>query len=102
MPPELDNLLTALPREHIEDASGLGLTLKPGLNLENWSKLVAHLVQMTGRANRNRDTLTAWLGDLRHSAAGGIADRSLSTQRRQGSIRGRCGRQSSFARGFLC
>ena len=61
---QIDNLLTALPREHIEDASRLGLALKPGLDLENWSKLVAHLVQMTGRASRNRDTLTAWLGDL--------------------------------------
>ena len=64
MLPELDNLLTALPREHVEEASRLGLALKPDLDLEKWSRLVAHLVQMTGRTSRNRDTLTAWLGDL--------------------------------------
>jgi hypothetical protein len=64
MLPDPDNLIAALPREHIEDASRLGLALIPGLNLENWSKLVAQLVQMTGRASRNRDTLTAWLGDV--------------------------------------
>lgn len=64
MPPEFNDLLTGLPREHIEEASRLGLALKPGLDLANWSNLVAQLVQMTGRASRNRDTLTAWLGDL--------------------------------------
>ena len=60
----LDGFMAALPREHIAQASRLGLALKPGLDLENWSKLMAHIVQMTGRASRNRDTLTAWLGDL--------------------------------------
>jgi len=57
-------LLAALPREHIETASRLGLSLKPDLNLENWSRLVAAVVQMTGQASSRRNTLTAWLGDL--------------------------------------
>jgi hypothetical protein len=60
----LDAFLNDLPREHIEAASRLGLSLKSGLNLENWSRLVAGVVQLTGRAGRGRDTLTAWLGDL--------------------------------------
>jgi hypothetical protein len=60
----LEALLNDLPREHIEAASRLGLALKPGLNLENWSRLVAGVTQLTGRASRGRDTLTAWLGDL--------------------------------------
>jgi hypothetical protein len=63
-PGPLGVLLEALPREHVKEASPLGLILSPGLNLENWSRLVASLVQLTGRASRNRDTLTAWLGDL--------------------------------------
>ena len=57
-------LLAALPQEHIETASRLGLSLKPGLSLENWSRLVAAVVHMAGHASRRRDTLTAWLGDL--------------------------------------
>ena len=57
-------LLASLPQEHIETASRLGLSLKPGLSLENWSRLVANVVQMAGHASRRRDTLTAWLGDL--------------------------------------
>jgi hypothetical protein len=57
-------LLAALPQEHIETASRLGLSLKPDLNLENWSRLVAAVVQMTGQASSRRNTLTAWLGDL--------------------------------------
>ncbi len=70
MPPEFNDLLKGLPREHIDEASRLGLALKPGLDLANWSNLVAQLVQMTGRASRNRDTLTAWLGDLLAFGAG--------------------------------
>jgi hypothetical protein len=58
------DLVAGLPDEHIEKASHLGLALKPGLSLEAWSRLVAIVVQMTGRTNRSRDTLTAWLGDI--------------------------------------
>lgn len=58
------DLVAGLPQEHIEKASQLGLSLKPGLSLEAWSRLVASVVQMTGRASLRRDTLTAWLGDL--------------------------------------
>jgi hypothetical protein len=57
-------LLAALPQEHVETASALGLSLKPDLTLENWSRLVAAVVQMTGQASTRRNTLTAWLGDL--------------------------------------
>jgi hypothetical protein len=57
-------LVAALPQEHIETASGLGLTLKPGLSLENWSRLIATVVHMAGHASHRRDTLTAWIGDL--------------------------------------
>jgi hypothetical protein len=57
-------LLAALPQEHVETASRLGLSLKPDLTLENWSRLVAAVVQMTGQASSRRNTLTAWLGDL--------------------------------------
>ena len=60
----LAELLAALPQEHVETASRLGLFLKPDLNLENWSRLVAAVVQMTGQASSRRNTLTAWLGDL--------------------------------------
>jgi hypothetical protein len=64
MPLEFENLLSALPREHVTEAARFGLALNPGLDLESWSKLVAHIVQIAGRNGRNRDTLTAWLGDL--------------------------------------
>jgi len=57
-------LLAGLPKEHVETASALGLSLKPDLNLENWSRLIAVVVQMTGQASNRRNTLTAWLGDL--------------------------------------
>ena len=58
------DLLAALPQEHVETASALGLSLKPSLTLENWSRLIAAVVQMTGQASSRRNTLTAWLGDL--------------------------------------
>ena len=42
----------------------LGLELPPDLDRDSWSRLVASLVQTAGRTSSNRDTLTAWLGDL--------------------------------------
>jgi len=57
-------LLAALPAEHIETASRLGLSVKPGLSLENWSRLVANIVHIAGQTSHKRVTLTAWLGDL--------------------------------------
>jgi hypothetical protein len=57
-------LLAWLPQEYVETASRLGLSLKAGLNLENWSRLVATVVHMAGHSSRRRDTLTAWIGDL--------------------------------------
>jgi hypothetical protein len=64
MPLEFENILATLPREHVTEVARLGLVLKPGLDVENWSRLVAHIVHIAGRNGRNRDTLTAWLGDL--------------------------------------
>ncbi len=58
------DLLAGLPGDQIEEISRLGLSLKAGLSLESWSRLVAVIVQKAGNSNRTRDTLTAWLGDL--------------------------------------
>ncbi len=60
----LNPLLGDLPQEHIQQASPLGLALRPGMDLQTWSALVATVAQSAGRITRNRDTLTAWLGDL--------------------------------------
>lgn len=64
MPADLKSLLSGLPQTHVQEASRLGLVLKPGMDAESWSKLVAGLAQVTGRLSRDRDTVTAWLGDL--------------------------------------
>ena len=64
MPADLNSLLGGLPQTHVQEASRLGLALKPGLDAESWSKLVAGLAQVAGRTSRDRDTVTAWLGDL--------------------------------------
>ena len=60
----LDRLWGALPRAHIQEASPLGLVLKPGIGLASWSKLVASIAHKAGGISRDRDTVTAWLGDL--------------------------------------
>jgi hypothetical protein len=57
-------LLANLPQQHVLNVSRLGLALEPGLDRESWSMLLVHVVRVTGRVIRNRDTLTAWLGDL--------------------------------------
>ena len=64
MPADLKSLLSGLPHTHVQEASRLGLALKPGMDAESWSKLVSGLAQVTGRLSRDRDTVTAWLGDL--------------------------------------
>ena len=64
MPADLKSLLSGLPQAHVQEASRFGLALKPGMDAESWSKLVAGLAQVTGRLSRDRDTVTAWLGDL--------------------------------------
>lgn len=64
MPADLKSLLGGLPQAHVQEASRLGLALKPGMDTESWSKLVAGLAQVAGRLSRDRDTVTAWLGDL--------------------------------------
>jgi len=63
-PSSYSDLLGLLPKEQVKSAVRLGLELPPGLNRDSWSRLVASLVQVAGRTSSNRDTLTAWLGDL--------------------------------------
>ena len=57
-------LLEGFPEGQVEHASWLGLSLKPGITLECWSRMIAKVVQRAGSAGGSRDTLTAWLGDL--------------------------------------
>lgn len=64
MPPDYQKFLTALPRDAVRDANRLGLALSRGLDASTWSKLVARLAQIAGGLSRQRDTLTAWLGDV--------------------------------------
>ena len=64
MPADLKSLLSGLPQTHVQEASHLGLALKPGMDADTWSQFVAGLAQAAGRIARDRDTVTAWLGDL--------------------------------------
>ena len=64
MPADLKSLLSGLPQTHVQEASRLGLALKPGMDADTWSQFVAGLAQVAGRLSRDRDTVTAWLGDL--------------------------------------
>ncbi len=64
MPPEYEKLLPGVPREKVRVVSRLGLELSSDLDAEGWSHLVARLAQTAGRLSSNRDTLTAWLGDV--------------------------------------
>ena len=64
MPADLKSLLSGLPQTHVQEASRLGLALKPGMDAVTWSQFVAGLAQVAGRLSRDRDTVTAWLGDL--------------------------------------
>lgn len=63
-PPSYTDLLGLLPKAQVRTARRLGLSLSPDLDRDSWSRMVAKLVQTAGRASSNRDTLTAWLGDL--------------------------------------
>ena len=64
MPVAIESLLSSLPRAQVENASPLGLALKPGMDLETWSRFVAALAQAAGQISRDREMVTAWLGDL--------------------------------------
>ena len=64
MPADLHSLLSGLPQTHVQEASRLGLALKPGMDTDTWSEFVAGLAHVAGRISRDRDTVTAWLGDL--------------------------------------
>jgi hypothetical protein len=63
-PPGYSDLLGLLPKEQVKSAMRLGLCLNPDLDRDSWSRLVASVVKAAGRTSCNRDTLTAWLGDL--------------------------------------
>lgn len=63
-PPSYSDLLGLLPKEQVRSVKRLGLDLRPDLDRDSWSRLVASLVHTAGRTSSNRDTLTAWLGDL--------------------------------------
>ncbi len=63
-PPSYTDLLGLLPKEQVKSAMRLGLCLNPDLDRDSWSRLVSSVVKVAGRTSSNRDTLTAWLGDL--------------------------------------
>jgi hypothetical protein len=64
MPIDHETLLRDLPSGQVCSATRLGLVLNPDMDRESWSRLVAQLVQTTGRIARGTDTLVAWLGDV--------------------------------------
>src|SRR5580693_5831820 len=64
LPPSYTDLLDLLPKAQVRSAVRLGLCLSPDLDRDSRSRLVASVVQTAGRTSSNRDTLTAWLGDL--------------------------------------
>lgn len=64
MAPELEALLRTLPCDVAERAAPLGLVLPPNLDRESWSALISSVAQMAGRVSRDRNTITAWLGDI--------------------------------------
>jgi len=65
-----ETLFGGLPSAQVQSATRLGLVLKPDMDRESWSRLVAQLVQTTGQVARGTDTLVAWLGDV--LAYGGV------------------------------
>ena len=64
LPPHYTDLVGLLPKAQVRSVMRLGLCLSPDLDRDSWSRLVASVVQTAGRTSNNRDTLTAWLGDL--------------------------------------
>lgn len=64
MRPEHEKFIAGIAPEKVRKVTRLGVELAAGLDVESWSQLVAHLVKTAGRLARNRDTLTAWLGDV--------------------------------------
>src|SRR5947209_1431402 len=64
MRPDYEKFIAGITREKVRTVARLGVELAPGLDVESWSQLVAHFVKAAGRVARNRDTLTAWLGDV--------------------------------------
>jgi hypothetical protein len=62
--PELQSFLRDLPDAQVRQATPLGLVLRPDLDANSWSTLVASVAQLAGRVSRQRETATAWLGDL--------------------------------------
>ena len=72
---EVQQLLAALPAHGIDRATRLGLALTPTLETAAWRKLVTHVAGLARNATGERQTLTAWLGDV--LAHGGAQGRGL-------------------------
>ena len=64
MRPDYEKFIAGIAPEKVRTVTRLGVELAAGLDVESWSQLVAHLVKAAGRLARNRDTVTAWLGDV--------------------------------------
>lgn len=61
---ELHRLIAALPTGSVALATRLGLALAPDISAERQRELLAHLTSLVRSASRERQTVTAWLGDL--------------------------------------
>ena len=75
---EVQQLLAALPAHGIDRATRLGLALTPTLETVAWRNLVTHVAGLARNATGERQTLTAWLGDV--LAYGGAHGRGLVTE----------------------
>jgi len=64
MRPDYEKLIAAIPADKVRAVTRLGLELSTDLDLDSWSQVIARLAQTAGRVARDRDTLTAWLGDV--------------------------------------
>jgi len=61
---QLQDLADLLPKDGVQSATKLGLSLRPDLGADAWSRLVAGVIKIAGRSSGSRVTLTVWLGDL--------------------------------------
>ncbi len=61
---ELNRLIATLPAGTVARATSLGLALAPDISEERHSELLAHLTTLVRSATGERQTVTAWLGDL--------------------------------------
>ena len=61
---ELHSLIAALPAGTVARATRLGLALAPDISAERQRDLLAHLTALVRSASGERQTVTAWLGDV--------------------------------------